>query len=257
MITKYFRPQSIEEALNRLSKANTLPLGGGTVLTQLDEAFSVVDLQSLGLDTIRKIGNNLEIGASTSLQKLLESPHSPEELVRVLKQETPLNIRNMSTVAGTLVTCTGRSPFSVVMLALDTQITIAEIQNTTHPSIFYLNISFGNLLPFRSKYLHRKLITSTKIPLNVRIAFETVARSPADKPIVCAALVHWNSGRTRLVLGGWGDSPTLGLDGNDPNGLEPAAYNAAFNASDEWASAEYRREIATILVKRCREKLSL
>jgi CO/xanthine dehydrogenase FAD-binding subunit len=87
--------------------------------------------------------------------------------------------------------------------------------------------------------------------MNVRLAFETVARTPSDKPIVCAAVAQWPSGRTRLALGGWGKAPALALDGNGPDDLEAAARNAFSEAGDEWASKEYRNEIASVLAKRC------
>ena len=73
MITQYYRPQTLEEALQLLARADTRPLGGGTVLTQRsNESFSVVDLQALGLDKLHKSGDNLEIGATVTLQNLLE-----------------------------------------------------------------------------------------------------------------------------------------------------------------------------------------
>jgi len=130
MITEYHRPRTLEEALKLLARPATLPLGGGTVLTQSsDRSFAVVDLQALGLDKIRKVGNKLEIGASATLSALLESQHILPALAAALRLETPLNLRNMGTVAGTLVTCEGRSPFATVMLALDAKMTVISDQS--------------------------------------------------------------------------------------------------------------------------------
>jgi CO/xanthine dehydrogenase FAD-binding subunit len=113
----------------------------------------------------------------------------------------------------------------------------------------------GEILPMRKNVLRGKLITKIEIPLNVKLAYESVARTPADKPIVCAALAQWDSGRTRLALGGWGGSPSVAMDGNEPGGLEDAAKNTAHDAADEWASAEYRSDVAAVLAKRCLESL--
>jgi CO/xanthine dehydrogenase FAD-binding subunit len=41
------------------------------------------------------------------------------------------------------------------------------------------------------------------------------------------------------------------MDGTESIGLEAAAHNALREAGDNWASAEYRQEIAAILVRRC------
>ncbi|MFA5875040.1 MAG: FAD binding domain-containing protein, partial [Anaerolineales bacterium] len=222
MITEYHRPQTLEEALKLLTAPNTRPLGGGTVLTHPgDEAFAVVDLQALGLAKLHKSGNNLEIGATVTLQALLESPHTPAALKTAIKLEAPLNLRTMGTVAGALVICDGRSPFAAVMLALDAKIEIRNslIENRGTP--------LGELLLLREELLRSKLITKIEIPLNLKLAYEYVARSPADKPIVCAALAQWPAGRTRLVIGGWGSSPSVAMDGNEPSGVEDAARNAA------------------------------
>ena len=89
------------------------------------------------------------------------------------------------------------------------------------------------------------------ISLNTKFAFEFVSRTPADKPIICAALTQWTSGRTRLVLGGYGKSPMLAMDGTEAEGLDAAARNAYHEANDEWASAEYRMDVAATLANRC------
>lgn len=249
MITDYHRPRTLEEALDLLARPDTRPLGGGTLLSRASpDSFAVVDLQALGLGKIRKSGEKLEIGATVRLQALLESPHAPPALKRAIELEAPLNLRNSGTVAGTLAACDGRSPFAAAMLALDAKATVVG-QGTSAVT------GLGDLLPLRAETLPGKLITKVEIPLNAKLAFESVARTPADKPILGAALAQWPSGRTRLALGGWGRSPVLALDGNESGGIETAAREACTEAGDEWASAEYRREMAAVLAGRCRGAL--
>jgi hypothetical protein len=72
---------------------------------------------------------------------------------------------------------------------------------------------------------------------------------------VCAAVVMWPSGRTRVALGGFGSSPALAFDGSETEGVEIAARDAYSQAGDEWASAEYRQDVAGVLVKRCTSQL--
>ena len=246
MITAYHRPHTLEEALTLLSQPNTLPLGGGTLLSHdRTDSLQVIDLQLLGLDTITKNGNQLEIGATATLQQLLESEHAPDALKSALKLEAPLNIRNSATVAGTLVSCDGRSTFATTMVALDAKLEIRNSENDSRVS------HIGDFLPLRP----RGLITTLTTPLNVKLAFEYVSRTPADKPIVCVALAQWNSGRTRLTVGGYGKSPMLAMDGTELEGLETAARNAFHESTDEWASAEYRMDVAATLAKRCWENI--
>lgn len=247
MITAYHRPNNLPEALELLKQPDIHPLGGGTLLSQLKTAsVEVVDLQALGLNTIRKTGNNLEIGATATLQQLLESEHTSNALKAALKLEAPLNIRNAATVAGTLIASDGRSTLATSMLALDAKLSIQPNDE---------ELEIGNFLPLRNEKLRGKLITAISIPLNARLAFESVARTPADKPIVCAALAQWPSGRTRLALGGYSKAPLLAMDGTEAEGLKTSAINAFHEATDEWASAEYRMNVATTLAKRCLERI--
>ncbi|MCL4528373.1 MAG: FAD binding domain-containing protein [Chloroflexi bacterium] len=240
MITAYHRPQSLDKALELLSHPNTFPLGGGTLLShRQSDAVEVVDLQALGLNSLKKSGKDLEIGATATLQQLLEDSNCLVALKSALKLEAPLNLRNAGTVAGTIVVCDGRSTFTTTLLALDAKLTILNPQSKTE--------NLGDFLPLRP----RGLITSITIPLNVKVAFEYVARTPADKPIVCVALAQWPSGRTRLAVGGYGKAPMLAMDGTEAEGIEAAARNAFHEAQDEWASAEYRQDVAATLAKRC------
>lgn len=244
MITTYHRPQTLDEALTLLAQPNTVPLGGGTLLSHPTvDPVSVVDLQALGLNRIHEKGNNLEIGATVTLQQLLESEHCPGALKSAIKLEAPLNVRNAATVAGTLVVADGRSTFAASLLALDAKITVISVQSSV--------ISIGEFLPLRP----RGLITQITIPLQTKFAFEYVSRTPSDKPIVCAALAQWGQGRARLAVGGWGKSPTLAMDGTETEGIETAAKNACHEATDDFGSAEYRMDVASTLAKRCLENL--
>jgi CO/xanthine dehydrogenase FAD-binding subunit len=247
MITTYHRPQTLDEALTLLAQPNTLPLGGGTLLSRpTPDPVSVVDLQALGLNTIARKGNPstssgqaLELGATVTLQQLLESEHCPEALKTAIKLEAPLNLRNSATLAGTLVSSDGRSPFAAALLALDAKITVQG------SSVIVMGM--GEFLPLRPK----GLITAITLPAQTKFAFEYVSRTPADKPIVSAALALWPSGRARLVIGGFGKSPSLAMDGTESAGVDSAARNACHEAADDFASADYRMDVAATLAKRC------
>lgn len=245
MITVYHRPQTLDEALTLLSRPDARPLGGGTLLSQPGpESIQAVDLQSLGLNTISKKGGELVVGATTTLQALLESKECPDGLKTAIKFEAPLNLRNSATVAGTLVSSDGRSTFTTALLALDAKIDIRASKTDSRA------LDIGEYLLVRAN----GLIISITIPLQ-KFAFESVSRTPADKPIVCAAVAQWGSGRTRLALGGYGNSPLLAMDGTEADGFETAARNAYHEANDEWASAEYRMDAAATLARRCIEAL--
>jgi len=252
MIIEYHRPSTLDEALALLASGTvkTVPLGGGTSLNQPSaEAFSVVDLQALGLDQLEKRGSNLSIGAMVTLQALLEGGQAPPVLRRAIHHEAGYNLRQVASVAGALVAASGRSTFATVMLALDASL---DLRAAGQPA---QTVSLGDLLPVRGERLGGRLITGVTIPLNVRLAYEVVARTPADLPIVCVALARWPSGRVRVALGGYGAAPVLAFDGPEPGGVEQAARIAYSHADDEWASAEYRQDMASVLARRCLSRI--
>jgi CO/xanthine dehydrogenase FAD-binding subunit len=253
MIIEYQRPKTISEALKLLARENprSYPLGGGTFLNRSnEERYAVIDLQNLDLDGITRQGNNLQVGATTTLQTLADYQGLPETICTVINHEATYNLRYMATIAGTLVTANGRSPFATMMLALDTNLEfLAHDEAST-------KIRLGDWLPVRMDKKPIQLITMVSFPLNVKIAYESVARSPEDQPIVCAVVSQWLSGRTRLALGGWGKAPIMAMDGPEAQGIEVAAKDAYSQAVDEWASSEYRMDMAGVLALRCMEQIN-
>jgi len=253
MIREVHRPKTVEEALDLLSRQGmiTVAMGGGTVLNRpSSDASAVVDLQDLGLDKVEVQGHLLSLGATVTLAALLDLPDLSEALAQVIRLEATYNLRQAATLAGAVLSADGRSPLATALLALDAVLEVARSGAASE------QISLGDVLPLRGEKLRGRLVTRLALPLNARLAYESVARTPADLPIVCAAAACWPSGRTRLALGGFGSAPVLALDGPEAQGAEAAARSAYSDAGDEWASAEYRREIAQVLTRRCVQQLA-
>ena len=249
MIVEYHRPDNLPEAIRLLNRKEikTVPLGGGSVInTPSIERFAVVDLQDLGLNQIQVKGNYLNVGATLTLQSLLDAQELPVDLPVVIRHEAAYNLRQVATVAGALVSADGRSPFATALLALDAQVTLAP-EN--------VQAGLGDIFLQRTQGLHGRIITTIHIPRNARLSYDYVARTPADLPIVCIAAAAWPSGRIRLAAGGFGDAPALVLDGPEAGGVELAARDAYHDASDQWASSDYRREVAAVLAQRCIKSL--
>ncbi len=248
MIREYYRPSTLEEAIGLLRREDvlTLPLAGGTSLKHRDNDIEVVDLQALSLTGIQMQGQNLRLGAMVTLHQLSLIPDIPADLKKAVNRQDTYNLRQMATVGGCLAAADGYSPLAVAMLAVDAQLTLQPAA---------LQLSYGEFLARRQELLPRHLITEISIPLKIEFSFEMVSRTPADFPLVCAALARWNSGRFRLALGGWGKAPVLVMDGVGGEGIEVAARSAFTQAEDEWASAEYRADVAAKLAKRCQMKI--
>jgi CO/xanthine dehydrogenase FAD-binding subunit len=252
MSMDYHRPQSLDEALSLLKEG--VALGGGTSLSpRRRELTSVVDLQDIHLDTVKVTEARLVAGACVSLQSIADLGDTvPAALVRASRLEAGWNLRNMATVAGTLMASDGRSPLVTTLLALGASV---ELQPGGE------SLDLDEFLARRETESVDGLITTVSIPLPSWLAYEQVARSPADRPIVCAAAAEipgeGTPARTRIALGGYGPRAVLVSEfdeGPDVESLisenEELASRAYAEAGDQWASAEYRSEVAGILVRR-------
>ncbi|MFN2304672.1 MAG: hypothetical protein ACK2TV_13165, partial [Anaerolineales bacterium] len=116
-------------------------------------------------------------------------------------------------------------------------------------------VQMGDWLPVREKKSPGLLMTEVDWNLELELTFESVARTPQDQPLVIVAVAQWRSGRTRVALGGYGSDAIIAMDGPDDNGAHLACKDAYYDAGDQWATAEYRRDVAAQLASRCIEKL--
>ncbi|HLF28910.1 MAG TPA: FAD binding domain-containing protein [Anaerolineae bacterium] len=271
-ITEYHRPKQLDEALALLTRSDvaTVPLGGGTQLVAeaRREVQAVVDLRELGLSYVRREDDVLHIGATTTLQALIDSAESAQawggELARVLTYTAARNLREQGTLAGTLMAAENNNPLAVLLLALDVSITIVSRHQEMPPTVLLVDF-----LPQRQSLLHQSLITEITIPLpqpSEAVAFEKVGRTPADLPIVCAAVrARFEAGIAREVrvgLGGVAAQPIRAiaveqtLEGRAPDrSAIETALESLSPLADFLGSAEYRREMAAVLIWRAIEQL--
>lgn len=249
MLEAYYRPDSLEEAVALLEdkEKGLKPLGGGTILSrQRTGQFGVVDLQNLGLDQIELRGGRILVGAAARMHALLSHPDIHSEIKRAVEIDASENIRNMATLAGWLVSSDGRSILSTVLLALDTTLTWAPGGK---------RVRLGDWFPVRKQEEPGVMITQLEWQARPKLVFEYAARAPKDRPILIVAAVQWDSGRTRIALGGYGAEPIIAMDGTGSDGAELASRDAYADAGDQWASAAYRQDVAAKLALRCLERI--
>jgi CO/xanthine dehydrogenase FAD-binding subunit len=166
--------------------------------------------------------------------------------------EAGWNLRNMATLGGTILSGDGRSPLLTVLLALGAEVTLEPGRES---------LSLEDLLANRDELAAGRLLTCVRFAIPENLGYEQVARSPADRPLVCASVSHSGGdgpyGEIRVALGGFGAQPIRVTEAESAlqrrGGLGAAvkaAADAYAAAGDAWASAEYRSEVAGVLVRR-------
>jgi CO/xanthine dehydrogenase FAD-binding subunit len=247
MIVEYHCPETLQAALELLSRKSprTLPLGGGTHLSHYHgDPIAVVDLRKLALAKTEHTDNYLKIGAMATLQELEDSEETPQAFKETVRFESNYNLRQAATAAGSLVSGDGKSAFVSALLALDAFITLQPGER---------RVAVGQWLGSGFTGKEGFLITSLMIPVEASLKYQFIGRSPMDKPIVSVAIGEWRTGRTRIVIGGFGPHPVLAMDGTDLEKAESFIINACSQVSNK-INHKFIQEISIILAFRLLEK---
>ena len=242
----YVRPLTLDEALESLSRADAVVIGGGTKVNPAATAdpVMIVDLQALGLDRVEATADaTVGIGATTTLQQLADEPAVPAAIRDAARREAPSAVRTLATVAGCVATADRESELLAALLVHEAAVTLAGRDRTD-------TVELRRLLADRA-LLTGRIITSLTIRTGGVSAIARTGRTNADRAIVAAAARRTPGGELRLAVTGVGTAPmpidvsagvAAELDGLDP-------------AGDFRGSGEYRRMLAGVLARRALEEV--
>lgn len=236
LVTAYHRPNAIDEALELLADARRVPLGGGTVLNadRNPSDLEVVDLQSLGLDTIDAAGDSVRIGAMVSLAAIAEHESVPALVRRLARTELPSTLRSLATVGGTIAEAAPDSVLLAALIVHDAEVELARGGAMPMSVVLAVGVPAGDI------------ITAISIDPTGEGADAATGRTPADTPIV-AAVGRRGADGVRLALTGVARRPVM-ADPNDPTAdLDPPG--------DFRGSRTYRLELVRVLAGRVIEEL--
>ncbi len=270
-IRAFHQPRTIPEAVRLLSRGgvHTALLAGGTdlVLRAGRSVTEVVDVTHLGLDYIQRAGGLLRIGAATTLAALEDSPPVQRLAGGILARAAAccgtIQTRNVATLGGNLANASPAADTAIPLLVLDAQVVLRGLRGQRHLAL----VDF-----FRAPHetaASGSLLTEIAIPSPKRQSvwsFQRFARTELDVALVnvAAGLQCDRAGRcawTRIALGAVAPRPMRAaqveafLPGQrlDEATIVEAGEIAAREIrpiGDVRASAEYRRELTRVLLRR-------
>ena len=275
----YVAARSVNEAIELLSKHGEdakLLAGGHSLIPAMKLRLAsprlLVDLgQVPGLSGVKVEGETLVIGALT-----LHADIASSDLVR---QRVPglaeaasvigdMQVRNRGTIGGSIAHADPGADFPVILTALNASLVLesASGSRTIAADDFFVDFFTTALAP-------NEVLTEIRVPLPPSDAGTAYAKlgHPASGYVVVSAgalLVRDSSGKcasARLALGGMGGRPLrataaeAALKGQalTAEAIAAAAAKAGEGADpdeDTYASAEYKRHMATVYAREAIEK---
>lgn len=270
-VREVVRPKTLPEALAYLERRDITfhPLAGGTaMLTGVAAGIEgILDLSHLGLRYVRDTEDGLHVGAMTTLQDLIDvadlAAVGRGVLALAAHAAAPYPQRQQRTLGGTVVAADSPDDVLVALLALGAQVVCYRPRRRDDPYTCDLPEFWQQIRP-RRPYL----ITEIVLPAlgeNVSTSLQRVGRTPASTAIVSAGVTLWRAGNVStgawVAVGGVGAVPVrlpdveaLLVDRQVDDALLAEVERrtqVSVQPSDDWlASADYRRHVAGVLVRR-------
>jgi CO/xanthine dehydrogenase FAD-binding subunit len=268
----YFRPNSLQDALNVLADTRATVLAGGTdVFPSLgDRPLSGPVLDISGLAEIRGVEftpEHIVFGARTTWTELIAAPlpRGFDGLKAAAREVGSVQIQNVGTIAGNLCNASPAADGVAALLALDAEVTLSSRSNSR-------TLPLSKFILGNRKMARRpdELLTAIRVPRRVENALSAFLKLGARRYLVisivmvAANLVVDSSGDIREALICVGSCSAAAvrlaeleraLIGRPARpGLRQIANAGHLNKlspiDDVRASAEYRRDAALTLVGR-------
>jgi putative selenate reductase FAD-binding subunit len=135
MITDILRPRTVREAVRAKSGPDSAYLGGGTWLNarRSDVPTVLISLEKLSLGTIDMAGDGCTLGATVTLQQVVDALRVPRALRDAASLTASRTLRNMKTVGGEIGRWPEDSTLIPALLALDAGVLLAGRKKPVPP----------------------------------------------------------------------------------------------------------------------------
>lgn len=254
-------PTTLAEALEAIS-LDALPYVGGTELLMamrmgLLHPAALVDLKRIPeLRSISRENGSLSIGAAASHAETASHPlvrESAPLLPSMLQRVGNARVRAMGTLGGNLCFAEPKSDVASVLIALGAEVVLrSSSRERTLPVEEFL---MGAYTTVREP---QELLVRIRVPLQparrgVYLKYQTM-----ERPTLGVAAVAWEEdgqSRHRIVVGAVSERP-VSFDGNGSDELSPDDIaNAIEPIPDLTGSADYKRHVTAVFVRRALEQL--
>ena len=253
-IAELLRPESISEAAEMLQTYPDVTVLGGCGFLKMSNRTipRALDLSKCKLDLIEQSPGTVRIGAMVSLREMETYPLFRSSFNGALSQAIGnilgVQFRRCATIGASVYSKYGFSDILPVLLVLNTEVEL-------------LRQGKMKLIDFLEQPIQKDILLHIRIGMEpIVVSYQNLRNAQSDFPLLNAAVGRWGKhwhiavgarpARARLSQKGvsWLKDSSLQLDD-----IEKAAILVAEEmefGSNQKASAEYRDQVAKVLVKR-------
>ena len=244
MFEQFLKPASVDEAVKFKSqfKDDAVFMAGGSKLNAAPTRSTksvAISLAGLGLNTIKSEGGQVTIGATTTLQQVIDNPVVPAAVREAAGFVYSRNVRNQATFGGELFAQQNEAVLLPVLLVMNAKVALA-----------------GGAVVELADWLagsRDTLVLAVMLPeSDVCCTTRKLARSAGGLTVLTAAVAIATDGRQRIAVEGVVPCASR-LPGVEQKGLSGEALQAAVSEAiapiaDLRGSVSYKRYIAGVLV---------
>lgn len=261
-IRKYFFPETIEEAYEKLmeKKSNALIGGGGYLKLGSKVIGTAVDLSNVGLDYINEDETAFEIGAMTTFSKVMLdeglNKHHNNLFQRAIEDIVGMQLKNMVTIGATIYSRYGFSDLLTALLVTNTKVKL-------------FNAGWVSLNGFLEKGpLKRDILEKIRIEKTTGFySFQDLRGSSSDYSIINLAVSKEGS-HYRIAVGARPGRAKLAVktmeflqemevtEENTEKAGDLLCEELVFGTNGR-GSKEYRKAMAKVLLKKALQEVSV
>ena len=246
-IKEIVRPQSLEEAYELNQKRTNRILGGMLWMRMSNiQIQKAIDLSGLGLDKIEETEEEFSIGCMVTLRELeLHTGLNTcfEGLIRRSVEDiVGVQFRNSATIGGSLFGRFGFSDVLTAFLVLDT----------------YVELYRGGVCPL-AEFAFRKRDNDILVRVIVKktkghYAYQSYRNTKTDFPVLAVAMAQAEDG-VKVAIGARPQRAEVRIATDLERDTLKALADSFAYGSNMRASAEYRKHLASVLLKRAAEEI--
>ncbi len=262
---EYYYATSLRDALRKLGKNDQqipAPVTGAfhLIAGKLRAATCLVDISAAGLDAITVAGKKATIGGTATFQQIVKCAELPEIVRNAARAYSTIIQRNTTTLQDALFGYATHFDLWTALLALDTQVTVQGRAKRVVPLAQFFSKENRTVLG------NQEIATQFSFKLPAAASLQRVALTDGDAVAILnvVAILKMTGKKcveARIAVGGGLPAPVrlpaieaeLAGQPLDRARVETAAGKVAGMiepVSDVRASANYRKQISAVLVRR-------